>query len=288
MRVLLIDADVLIYMAALNVEVATQWNEWLWTLHADFNAGVDRLEELLNDMQEELKADRMVMALSSYTEPNWRNSVLPSYKQHRKNARRPIIWRPLREYIEEKHETFMRPTLEGDDVLGILLTHPKLVKGEKIVVSIDKDMNTLPGLHLNHTRAVETQNWEGTVRAISAADADRFHLVQTIAGDSTDGYPGAPGWGMIRAERLLDAGLVLFPVEHTFKKGARKGETEIRWEEGGKGTPWEVVVSAYRSSGLNEEVALRNARVARICRHTDYDYEKKEVIPWHPNVGTGQ
>jgi DNA polymerase-1 len=284
-RTVLIDADVLVYMAALRVEVETQWDESLWTLHSDLDDGIMELDGMVQEIQEGLGADRVIMALSDYDEPNWRLSVLPSYKQHRRGElkRRPIIWRPLREYIHETYETYQRPGLEGDDVLGILLTHPKVVKGEKICVSIDKDMNTLPGLHLNFDKARAAGDDLGDhVYEVSEAEADTFHMLQTIAGDAVDGYSGAPGWGMVRAERLLREGKVLEPHEHTFTRGARKGETETRWGPGGEGSLWEVALSSFLQAGLSKAVALQNARVARICRASDYNFKKKEVRLWEP------
>jgi DNA polymerase-1 len=107
-------------------------------------------------------------------------------------------------------------------------------------------------------------------------------MLQTIAGDPTDGYPGVPGWGMTRAEAVLDEGLVLVPREHTITRGPRKGHSEIRWEAGPEGSPWEIVVSVYESAGLTEEDALVQARVARILHHHDYDFNKKRPIFWTP------
>jgi DNA polymerase-1 len=150
-------------------------------------------------------------------------------------------------------DVFQRPSLEGDDVLGILATHPALVKGDRIVVSIDKDMNTIPGLHLNYGHARGSEDWEQHIRVVTEEMADRYHLYQTLTGDSTDGYPGCPGIGPVKAERIL-----------------------------AESPTWSAVVKAYKDAGLGQAVALQNARVARICRHTDYDFKKKEVVLWHP------
>jgi hypothetical protein len=49
----------------------------------------------------------------------------------------------MRAYCHEAYETFEREGLEGDDILGILATHPTLVRGEKIIVSIDKDQDNI-------------------------------------------------------------------------------------------------------------------------------------------------
>jgi len=79
-------------------------------------------------------------------------------------------------------------------------------------------------------------------------------LLQALTGDSVDGYPGCPGIGPKRAERLLN-----------------------------KETSWETVVAAYAKEGLDEEYALAQARVARILRWDEYNIKKEEVILWTPS-----
>ena len=71
--------------------------------------------------------------------------------------------------------------------------------------------------------------------------------------------------------------------EHTFKSGPRKGESEWKWR---KAEPsfdlWENIVSLFLKAGQTEDDALANARVARICRADDYDFETSNVILWRP------
>jgi DNA polymerase-1 len=43
------------------------------------------------------------------------------------------------------------------------------------------------------------------------------------------------------------------------------------------------VVSLYAKAGLTEADALRQARLARILRWTDWDNKKKEPILWTPS-----
>jgi hypothetical protein len=249
----LIDADTLIYEASLNAEKPTEWGDELWTLHANMNEARAKFESLVSDIKTATGADRLILALSdSNSESRWRNKVMPTYKMQRKRVRRPVCYVPLRAYCHETYETFERPTLEGDDVLGILMTHPSLVKGEKVCVSIDKDMKTIPGAHYNYGRQ---ENY-----VVSAQEANYNHLIQTLTGDATDGYAGCPGIGKVTAVKLLP-------------------NLCAAWD---KDVAWEKVVFAYKKAGLSEEVALENARVARILRHTDYDFKKKEVKLWQP------
>jgi len=251
-RTLLIDGDTLVFEAAAANEYEAQWDFWLWTLHGDFNAALAQLKSSIEEITEKLNATRVIVALSD--EARWRPAVMPSYKNHRTKTRKPIMYAPLRQFCHETYDVFQRPTLEGDDVLGILATHPDLVPGEKIIVSIDKDMKTLPGLHLNYAHARGSENWELHMRTITEAEADRFHLFQTLTGDSTDGYPGCPGIGPVKAEKLLS-----------------------------ENCSWNTIVATYAKAGLGEEIALQNARVARICRASDYDFKKKEVKLWAPS-----
>lgn len=260
MRTVLIDADSLVYQAARANEVETQWDDDLWTLHANFDPAAERLDRDVETIKAQLDADRVVMALSDYTAP-WRKRIMPTYKHNRKDVRKPVIFRPLREYIHEVYETWQRPGLEGDDVLGILATNPVVIEGEKIIVSLDKDMNTLPGQFVNLKYAMERDDW--TVKQVSLAEADCYHMTQTLSGDTTDGYPGCPGIGKVRAERML-ADFCL--GDGTFDNAGA----------------WQAIVAAYVKAGQGDAEALLNARVSRILRHGDYDYTSKEVRLWTP------
>jgi DNA polymerase-1 len=51
------------------------------------------------------------------------------------------------------------------------------------------------------------------------------------------------------------------------------------------GYTWETVVDAFAEKELDEDVALLNARLARILTCKDYDPINKQVIPWTPSAG---
>lgn len=276
MTTLLIDGDVVAYKVAATIERPVHWGDDLWTLHSDAGEGIQAVDRWIERVREELGAEDVVVALTDQ-EANWRLDIWPSYKSHRKNVRKPLCLGPMRQHLLDSYRTFLRPRLEGDDVLGILSTHPKLVPGRKIIVSLDKDFFTIPGEF-----ARVSPDGTVTLHTISPEAADRYHLLQTLTGDATDGYPGCPGWGPTRAAALLDEGRVLVAHEHVVSRGPRKGQIETRWEAGPEGSPWEVVVSAYHQAGLTATDALIQARVARILRASDYDFDRKTPIPWSP------
>lgn len=272
-RTLLIDADVVAYQAASACEKATEWEPGYWTWHCEFEDVVRAVERKIAQYMEKLEADDYRLCLTD-SDRNWRLDVLPTYKGNRASVKKPLCLLAVREWLIDDKDALLRPRLEGDDIMGIFATWDA-VKGEKIIVSIDKDMKTIPGLYYRDAEA-------GVVE-VTEEEADYWHLYQTLTGDVVDGYTGCPGVGPTKAEKLLKGNLKLTSYDHEITRGKRKGEVEVRWEEVPAETPWETVVSCYEAAGLTEEDALQQARVARILRASDYDFKKKEPILWTPN-----
>lgn len=246
-RTLLIDADVLAYNAAFGCEKAIDWGGY-WTWHVDFDEVVARFDDEVHTMMEKLEADDVKLCLTD-SEGNFRTSIDPDYKAQRRSIRKPIVLKHFKQWLIDERGAYFRPGLEGDDCMGILATHPRLIPGEKIIVSIDKDMKTVPGKFIRWgTESAEVVD-------ISEEEADYWFYFQTLTGDATDGYKGCPGVGPKKAEAILD-------VPHDKR--------------------WQAVVAAYEKAGLDERVAIQQARCARILRWTDYNFKKKEPILWTP------
>lgn len=204
------------------------------------------------DLKETLKADQVLLCLSD-RKANFRKEFDPTYKSQRASEK-PQLWYVIREFIEAHEMEFPvihLPKLEGDDILGLMATHPE-AKDIRIMVSIDKDMKTIPGLLYNPRQP------DLGVVPISQDDADLFWMTQTLTGDATDGYPGLRGCGPKNAAKFLHG---------------CTGIEEL----------WEAVRMAYIGKGFTEEDAINQARLARILRHGDYDNATNEVKLWHPS-----
>lgn len=258
MRTALLDGDTLIYAASSASEYETQFDEWTWVLWGNLTEAQAILQRKIERIEDELAADEIIVALSADT--RFRPSVMPDYKCHRNDSRKPIVYRPLREWVHRQYRTYEKPYLEGDDVLGILATHPKVITGDRVIVAIDKDLRTIPGQHYNY----DTEEFF----TVSEREADYFFLKQALMGDRTDGYTGCPGVGPKTADKILQA-----EIQRVKDLGGDYPDIADFWS---------VIVQTYESKGLTEADALMNARVARICRHTDYDYKRNEVILWAP------
>jgi DNA polymerase-1 len=181
----------------------------------------------------------------TYTTPNFRLAIDPSYKSSRVEKRKPLCYAALRKEADDTYKTQVIPGLEADDVMGIRATNPG---ANAIIVSQDKDMKTIPG-----------RIWTGDeLLTISKAEADYWHMFQTLTGDAVDGFKGCPGMGPVGAQKLLKA-----------------IDPDLMWT---------AVVAAYQNKKLTEADALRNARLARILRWDDWDTKKKEPILWTPTA----
>lgn len=249
MRTLLLDADIPAYKFSSAVEAKYDWGDGVVSNNADLSHAQEAFKDYLEYLVDSLRADRVIVCLSD-DEVNWRKGVLPSYKEQR-TGERPSLLYPMKEWMLETYESFRRYALEADDVCGILSTHGHLIKGEKIIVSEDKDMASIPGLLYNPDHP------KRGVIEIGQVDADYYHMLQTLTGDVVDNYTGCPGIGPVAAMEALGP---LSDPRHM----------------------WEAVVEVYEDEGLTEADALQQARVARICRASDYDFKKKEVVLWKP------
>jgi len=271
-RTLLIDADVFAYQCAAAVETAIDWGDGYWTWGCDFDEVCNRIDAKVELYMDELDADELRLCLTD-SEKNFRLDVLPTYKGNRKAVKKPLVLKAVREWLIEDRDAYIRPRLEGDDIMGIFATWKK-IEGEKIIVSIDKDMKTIPGLYCRDLKS-------GIVE-VSGREADYWHLFQTLTGDTTDGYSGCPDVGPLKAEHLLKSGLKLAPYEYKITRGKQKGETVVRFEETKAESMWDTVLSCFEAAGLTEADALQQARVARILRASDYSFKRKEPILWTP------
>ncbi len=282
-RTLLIDGDVVAYQCAASCETALEWEPGHWTWNVNFDEVTARVEGTVMDIMEKLEGDKHVLCL---TDPkhNFRLDVLPTYKTHRKTVKKPLVLLAVKEWMIENMDAKVAPGLEGDDLMGILATRQS--KAEQIIVSIDKDMKTIPGKYVR-TKAQFNEDGVEMVGAwditeVSAFEANCYWLKQTLSGDVTDGYGGCPGIGTTIADKIIDNGLKKVPYEHTLKSGPNKGNTVIRYREEECDDLWEVVVSHFEAAGLGVEEALRQAQVARILRASDYNFKTKEPILWTP------
>lgn len=263
MVTLLIDADIVAYKFSAASERKYNWGDGIISVAQDenynpFQKAVDYVEEI----KEKLGATDIIICLSD-PDANFRKLILESYKGNRKGIPKPLHLMAVKDHLANTYPSYIRPTLEADDIMGILSTHPTLVKGKKIIVSSDKDLQQIVGYLYNPDK-------DKDVRLIAPSSALRFHMYQTLVGDTADNYKGCPRIGDIKANRILDDAEQRYSTTHPTQRASMEK------------TYWLAIVDTYEDAGLDEVDALVQAQVSRMLTHTDYDFKNREVILWQP------
>lgn len=294
---LLLDGDYLLFSAMSAAEEEVDWGDDIWSLQCDHNKARAIMRATIRGITERLKEFQGAKLVMVFSTPNgadnWRKQVLETYKANRKGKRKPVGYPVLLEEmlndLETYYRTFQWQGLEGDDVIGILATHPEYLEvDEAIPVSCDKDFNTIPGRFywLTSNKIVEN----------TLAEANRWHMYQAIKGDTTDGYGGIPGVGeQVDGTPLLewlDNPTYFYQAVKTMKSGPRKGEEVPYWTSCSPEdaecmlerplTKWDCVVSLAKKQGMTEDELIVQAQVARILRKEDFCWETMRPIPWLP------
>ena len=238
---LLIDSDFLAYKAAQACEIGIDFGEDVIIAQSQFSEVLKVFNNELNKVTKAMMEDDFILYFSSTK--NFRKKIYPDYKGHRMK-RKPLGYKRLVNYCRKNHNFKLIEGLEADDTIGIEAT--RFADPHNIIVSPDKDMRQIPST---------LWDMKNDVVEITKDDGDRWHLIQSLSGDPTDGYSGCPGIGVKRATELLD-----------------KNENK-----------WEAVCKAYRDRGLSDDDALLNARLAKILQKEDFDHDRNQPILWTPN-----
>jgi len=243
---LLIDGDEFLYRGCVAVEHETRWDEDNHILASNFHEALEAVHSALKTVTDQFIGSPVRIAFTKGE--SFRKGLYSGYKASRANQRKPLCFARVREALEAEFQTYSYPGLEADDILGIWATRDQ---GDYIIVSQDKDLKTIPGALFQ----------KGTLTKITPEEADYNWLFQTLTGDQVDGYPGCPGIGPVKAQKVLND---QYP-----------GETRAE-------AMWRMVVLTYEKAGLTPEDALTQARLARILRATDWDAKTKEIKLWTP------
>ena len=242
---LLIDADWLIFNSCCACEEDTRWNECEHTLHSDERDILNLIENRL-DVYRGIADNNhdIVMCFTSY--PTFRHEIFPEYKINRIGKRKPLALKRVIKEVKQRYETVAYENLEGDDVLGLLATNGRYK--DPIIVSVDKDMRTLP------CKLIAAEE----IEHITNKKATRHWFEMSLAGDAGDGILGIKGMGMVTASKTL----------------ADTPDT--------KEALWSKVQETYTKKGYTIADAILNARLTRILREGDYNYQTGEVKLWNP------
>jgi 5'-3' exonuclease len=237
---LLIDADYFLYRSANAAEEEHEYDHDFCVIVGNFKRGKQIFEQEIKVLTKRFDSDDILLTFTDGY--NFRKDVDPDYKGHRVR-RKPCGYRRLKDWACSTWDSRSTYGLEADDVLGIAATSGEF--NNFVLISPDKDMEQIP-CRLYNLKEEFTQTPEA---------AERKLWMQTLTGDSTDGYQGIPGIGPKKAEQILDK------IEDSYA---------------------DTVLQAYLENGQTEEDFYRNLRLARILQASDIDPDTNTVILYEP------
>lgn len=246
---LLIDSDLYAFSTAIALQSKNPFDPEGDDLF-DAKAARMIIDTRMRKLMEMFNTCHIVQCFSCNREDNWRRDLEPSYKMNRDGKLSPIGLTGLITYLKENYEYVSEPKLEADDLLGIYSTNGYYK--HTVLCSWDKDMLTIPTYIYNGNKDV--------LKTQSRSDALKFFMYQVMIGDSSDGYKGLKGVGPKAAQKFIH--------EHA------KELANI----------WEPLVKLAKKKGHDEEYLLKQARMAHILQHGDYDYDKDTVRLWTPDM----
>ena len=236
---LLIDADYTVYKCCASCETEIDFGEDVIVVTSNFKEAYKAVKRDLEKITNQYMDPDVYLFFSD--SKNFRKEILPEYKGHR-NRKKPCGYKRVINKLKTEFNVITLPTLEADDAMGIFAT----MWEDTTICSPDKDMRQIPGNLYDMTDNTFITKSEGL----------RWHLIQTMAGDQTDGYGGCPGIGIKRAVAIFEK----------------------------DGYTWEAVVKTFAEKDLSEAIALQNARLAKILTIDEYDFESKTIRHWTPNA----
>lgn len=119
-------------------------------------------------------------------------ATIQGYKANRTQPK-PKYYQDVRDYLTNVHKAAIIDGREADDALGC--EQWKHRDKSTVIVSIDKDLDMIPGWHFNWRK--------DSLYYVTLEDANRFFYHQLLTGDRTDNIRGIAGCGPATANKLL-------------------------------------------------------------------------------------
>ena len=124
---------------------------------------------------------------------NYRSEIAVTYKENRKDARKPVHYDSLREYLLSKWKFKLVNGQEADDAIGIKAY--ELPEDSYCVMSIDKDLDMIRGWHYNFVKE--------DLYYVTEKEAIKNFYIQILTGDRVDNIPGLSGIGPKKATKFV-------------------------------------------------------------------------------------
>jgi len=179
----IIDGDVLLYQAMWGSDTLKQ--------------ACKKFDKILEEVMESTFSEDYAIAVGGPS--NFRDVLYCDYKRSAGRVKSKSIradwFEDLKSYVITNEGTYQVEGCEADDVVRIWAEECRAVNKPFVVVTVDKDLNCIPGWHYNPIKRV--------LFNMETDEADLFYWTQVLTGDVVDNIPGITGIGPKKAEKIL-------------------------------------------------------------------------------------
>jgi len=191
---LLIDADVLVYRNGFGAQHKDEAGKIFiepWEICTEY---LDHsIANITQQVEYHFKTVEVTkLYLTSTDHSNFRYALDPKYKISRKKNDKPVYYDCIREYLIDTYHAEVIYGQEADDQLGI---EQMKDAGSGMIVTIDKDLNNIPGWHYDFVKG-EFNFWNKEASI-------KFFYQQLLTGDTKDDIFGLKGIGEKKADIIL-------------------------------------------------------------------------------------
>lgn len=123
-------------------------------------------------------------------------ATIKTYKGNRAALVKPVHYLAVREHLEHQWSAYFVDEREADDEVSIRMHKYQKAGRPSILVTIDKDLDQIPGWHYDYKNHV-FYNVEPT-------DAMLLLYAQVLSGDTTDNIPGLKGYGPVKSLKKVN------------------------------------------------------------------------------------
>lgn len=166
----------------------------------------ENVDKIMDKIMHKNNTNEYIMIVSGAN--NYRYLIDPEYKKFRikyRDKTQAGYYPEVKRYMIQKYKAYKCIGAEADDVCATL--HTKMPE-DTVIVSSDKDLLQVPGVHYNHSKDTSiTVNQLGHIQKTNnkvTASGDFLLYFQMLIGDSSDGIEGIRKIGPITAYKILN------------------------------------------------------------------------------------
>ena len=102
----------------------------------DLRLGQEYINNIIQQFKDKFVCNNVALIIGDKNN-NFRKQLNPVYKSSR--GSKPLMYDGLIDWMVDNHNVISLPTLEADDICRIVFEDDENFKGEKLIITIDKD-----------------------------------------------------------------------------------------------------------------------------------------------------